>query len=164
MFLRRSTSEPHCFCFRLKFYRAGELAMKQLENAQGKIKKIWPAVLALLPLIESPFQAKYSGPVVQQDSDLNYLIETPGCRKSVRLFHVNLLKPYYTSEHESSVQSGSLVARPAFVEGSVLEIPNSDLVEAGKEEVETVPDGGLLQGCLKNSETLKKLDILVAHL
>lgn len=50
------------------------------------------------------------------------------------------------------------------VAGSVLEIPSSDQVEAGREEVELVSDDELLQGHLNNSETLKKLGTLVAHL
>lgn len=56
------------------------------------------------------------------------------------------------------------MTRPALVSGSVSEIPSSELVEAGREEVEMVSDDGLLQGRLKNSQTLKKLDTLVAHL
>lgn len=52
-------------------------------------------VVALCPLVSSPFQAKYSGPytVVERVSDQNYLIATPGRRKPVKLYHVHLLKP-----------------------------------------------------------------------
>ena len=54
-------------------------------------------VLALLPLVGSPFQAKFSGPytVTRKVSDLNYLISTPDRKKSVQLCHINLLKPYF---------------------------------------------------------------------
>lgn len=87
--------------------------MKNRYDQRSDVRQFSPGdcVLALLPLVDSPFQAKYSGPfsVVQQVSDLNYLIETPGRRKSTRLCHINLLKPYivavavYSSRHEVTV-------------------------------------------------------------
>ena len=54
-------------------------------------------VLALLPLVGSPFQAKFCGPnmVAKKVSDLNYLIATPDQKKSVQFCHVNLLKLYF---------------------------------------------------------------------
>lgn len=46
-------------------------------------------VLVLLPVIGSPFQAKFVGPytVVRQLSELNYLISTPDRRKRNQLCH-----------------------------------------------------------------------------
>ncbi len=54
-------------------------------------------VLALLPIIFSPLQAKFSGPyeVVKQVSELNYIIFTPEHRRKSQMHHVNLLKPFY---------------------------------------------------------------------
>lgn len=54
-------------------------------------------VLVLTPLVNSPFQAKFTGPytVAEKLSDLNYMVATPGRRRSVRFCHVNFLKPYY---------------------------------------------------------------------
>ena len=60
--------------FRHRLYAAGELARDKMERAQGKMKKLYDRrterqvfspgdwVLALLPIIGSPFQAKCSGP------------------------------------------------------------------------------------------------------
>ena len=136
--------------FRLKLYRAGELAKQKLEIAQRKMKNRYDQraevrqfspgdpILALLPLVDSPFQVKYSGPfsVVRQVSDLNYLIETPGRRKSTRPCHVNLLKPYRTRESVFSVQQGSPL-KPVLVAGPVLAstIPNPVGVESEEEEI-----------------------------
>ena len=83
-------------------------------------------VLALLPLVSSPFQARFSGPysVVEKLSDLNYLIATPGRRSKTRLCHTNLLKPYFATtvldqgEGMSVAWSfGALVWGPFFVRG-----------------------------------------------
>lgn len=92
--------------FRGKLYRAGELAMQKLQRTQGRIKSQYDQraearefcpgdrVRALLPIVDSPFQAKYNGPfsVIRQVTDLNYLIATPGCRRATKLCHVNVLK------------------------------------------------------------------------
>jgi hypothetical protein len=53
-------------------------------------------VLALLPLAKNPLQAKYFGPykVVEKLGPVDYLIDTPGRRKTQRVCHVNLLKLY----------------------------------------------------------------------
>lgn len=55
-------------------------------------------VLALLPVIGFPFQAKFRGPYTVQIEQLpnHNLIATPERRKANPLCHVNLLKPYYT--------------------------------------------------------------------
>jgi hypothetical protein len=53
-------------------------------------------ILALLPLPGNPLQAKYCGPyrVLEKLGPLDYLIDTPNRRKSKRVCHINLLKPY----------------------------------------------------------------------
>lgn len=61
--------------FRHRLYAAGELARDKMERIQGKMKKLYDRrterqdfwcpgvrVLALLPIIGSLFQAKFSGP------------------------------------------------------------------------------------------------------
>jgi hypothetical protein len=57
------------------------------------------SVLALLPIVGSPFQAKFQGSniVVRQCTDHNYLVGTPERRKAHKLCHVNLLKLYVCS-------------------------------------------------------------------
>ena len=74
--------------------------MKLKYDGQAELREFSPGdcVLALLPFVNSPSQAKYCGPftVLRKVSDLNYLIETPGHRKSSKLCHVNLLKCYHS--------------------------------------------------------------------
>ncbi|XP_030283654.1 uncharacterized protein LOC115587797 [Sparus aurata] len=160
--------------FRHRLYTAGELAKQMLATSQAKMKKQYDRraelrefsegdrVLALCPLVSSPFQAKFMGPytVVKRVSDLNYLISTPGRRKSVKLFHVNLLKPYYAHSPSASVadQQGSVAVSTALVVGTV----GGVLGECLDGVLE--PDEGVLSGRLKNSETLKNLKGLVGHL
>ena len=94
--------------FRHRLYAAGELARDKMERAQGKMKKLYDRrmerwvfcpgdqVLSLLPIIGSPFQAKFSGPhtVITKISDFNCLISTPERRKNTQICQVNLLKLY----------------------------------------------------------------------
>ena len=99
-------------------------------------------------------------------SEQNYFISTPKHRKSSRLCHVNLLKPYYSRDvtvaPESSVQS--LGFSPVLTIGSV----SSALQAPGmvdREEVNVrAPDDPMMCGRLKNSETLCNLRSLYAHL
>jgi hypothetical protein len=59
-------------------------------------------ILALLPLQNNPLQAKYFGPyrVLKKLGPVDYLIDTPGRRKTQRICHVNLLKPYHRREEK----------------------------------------------------------------
>lgn len=96
--------------FRHRLYLARELAQDRLAVAQGKMKAWYDQrselrsflpgdqVLALCPIISSPFQAKFTGPytVLKRTSEQNYLISTPECRKKTQMCHVNLLKPYFS--------------------------------------------------------------------
>lgn len=96
------------------------MAKEKLASSQGKMKRLYDRkaeqrrfspgdqVLALLPIVSSPFQAKFTGlfTVLRQLSDQNYLLSTPRCRKSTQLCHVNLLKPYYTRKPQVSAVSG----------------------------------------------------------
>uniref|UniRef100_A0AAQ4P9U3 Integrase catalytic domain-containing protein n=1 Tax=Gasterosteus aculeatus aculeatus TaxID=481459 RepID=A0AAQ4P9U3_GASAC len=132
--------------FRLKLYRAGELAKEKLKCSQKKMKlrydrqselrEFTPGdrVLALLPLVSSPFQAKYCGPfnVLRKVSDLNYLIETPGYRKSFKLCHVNLLKCYH-SRDQSKVE-GTRVVKSALTAAPVTVSCGLNFVDGGEEE------------------------------
>lgn len=153
--------------FRHRLYTAGCLAREKLQLAQKSMKAHYDRhtklqvfspgdqVLALKPLVYSPFQAKYSGPftVKERVSDLNYLLSTPGRRKSTQLYHVNLLKPYY---QRSVGGSGSdSVVSPVSLADSVV-VSGDDGVPG--------PDDVLLCGRLKNSESLSQLDSLLSHL
>lgn len=98
-------------------------------------------VLALLPIVGSPFHAKFVGAysVLRQLSDQNYLIATPDRRKRQQLCHVNLLKPYYA--HASSQDDSTL---PALTACTVVQ----SVVDGGEEV--SAPDDSLLRGRLKS--------------
>lgn len=161
--------------FRYKLYRAQEVARDNLTSAQGKMKKLYDRqvekrvflpgdqVFALLPIVSSPFQAKFSGPysVVKKVSDQNYVIATPNLRSSTQLCHINLLKPYYSREQQTVDQEAQVSgAHPA-----CLAVPVSPHAVAGQEgEDVSGPDEAVLYGRLKNSETLQNLDGLFSHL
>ena len=57
-------------------------------------------VLVLMPMPRKPLHAKYHVPytVVQQLGPVDYVISTPDRRKTKRVCHVNLLKPYHERE------------------------------------------------------------------
>lgn len=73
--------------------------MKKLYDRHVEDRVFAPGdrVLALLPIVTSPFQAKPSGPysVLMKVSDQNYVIATADRRSYTQLCHVNLLKPYH---------------------------------------------------------------------
>ncbi len=95
------------FC--CQFFEAYQLAKPSLSKAQDQVKLLFDRrtelhlfqsgdqVLALLPIVGSPFQAKFAGPytVARQISDINYSINTPYRKRKTRECHVNLLKPFF---------------------------------------------------------------------
>lgn len=103
-------------------------------------------VLVLQPLINSPFQAKFFGPcnVVRRVSEQKYMVETPNKKKSVKVCHVNSLKPYFAC-------------------GDTL-VSDRLVLVAGTGPEEEMYDKVVLQPRLKNSESLAKLDSLLEHL
>uniref|UniRef100_A0A8C1I8K6 Gypsy retrotransposon integrase-like protein 1 n=1 Tax=Cyprinus carpio TaxID=7962 RepID=A0A8C1I8K6_CYPCA len=154
--------------FKRRLYEAGKVAKEQLHSSQKRMKTIFDRrteerkfmpgdqVLALLPVEGSPFQAQFTGPYVveKQVTDLNYLIATPERRKSTQLCHVNLLKPYYCRSHKMSNDE----VKPALVVGRI------SLVGEGVDEGVSFPEDTVLLGRLKNSETLKNVHKMLAHL
>lgn len=127
-------------------------------------------MLALLPLVGSPFQVKFAGPyaVLRRISDQNYIITTPVLiiitsfsslgvhRKKSQLCRVNLLKPY--------VFSGTLGERPVAVAASVGNPDPVSVLAGGEKEDVNVPDDGIMQDRCGSSESLSKLDMLLDHL
>lgn len=89
---------------RLKFAR--DMASKHLATSQTRMKlnydkgavqfKQGDLVLALLPLHKSPLQARFDGSYEMKAkvNNENYIIKTPGRRKSERKVHINMLKEY----------------------------------------------------------------------
>ena len=57
-------------------------------------------VLVLLPIPGRPLHAKYHGPyeILEQLGPVDYVVSTPGRRKSKRVCHINLLKQYHERE------------------------------------------------------------------
>uniref|UniRef100_A0A3B3H3T2 Gypsy retrotransposon integrase-like protein 1 n=1 Tax=Oryzias latipes TaxID=8090 RepID=A0A3B3H3T2_ORYLA len=146
--------------FRSKLLRACELARKNLEKAQEKMKLRYDKhtqyrvfspgdkVLVLLPLPGSTLQSQYSGPftVVCKISDTDYLVRTPDRKRKERRCHVNLLKPYFDREIES---------RPIMS----LSVSVSDPVDTSNVALRGIPERRLL-----NSELLSSLDVHLAYL
>ena len=164
--------------FRHRLYTAVERARENLGCAQSKQKKLYDRraerrqfspgdqVLALTPVVHSPFQAKFTGPYVveRQVSEQNYYIATPTRRKSSRLCHVNLLKPYYRRDTVESVPVGpecGLNVSPVLTVDSVSSGP---VIGLDRETDVRAPDDPVMCGRLKNSETLNKLKGLFVHL
>lgn len=139
------------------------MAKQKLQVSQKKMKRLFDRraerrefsagdqVLVLLPLVESPFQAKFFGPcnLIRKVSEQNYLIKMPSKRKPTRICHVNLLKPY-----QVRVPSGE-----APRDYPVL-LANTSMQALEEEKMSE----GVLQPRLKNSETLAQLDALLGHL
>lgn len=150
--------------FRHRLFEAGEMAKKHLQLSQKKMKRLFDRraekrqfsvgdqVLVLVPLVESPFEAKFFGPckVIRQVSEQNYLIEMPNKRKSTKICHVNLLKPYHA---RSSGEADKLC--PVLLANNSLTV---------LQEEEDKLSHGVLPPRLKNSETLALLPMLLKHL
>lgn len=156
--------------FRRRLFLVGQAARTNLEKAQTKMKKLFDRqseqrvfksgdqVLALLPLVGSPFCAKFVGPytVVRSLSDLNYEIATPDRKKITQVCHVNLLKPFFSRDcQQTDVKSSAVV--------SLVTDEQSQFLGGEKEEV-TIIDDAVMLPRLKNSETLNDLGSLLSHL
>ena len=143
--------------------------MKRGYNKHAERRQFSPGdqVMSLLPMVGSPFQAKFTGPhtVVKQTSEVNYIISTPERRKKSQLCHVNLLKPYYSRVVEPGLANGPLSegVQPVALANTVVASPPQPVAVTEREESVTF-DQALLYGRLKNTETLANLDTLLGHL
>ena len=76
-----------------------QVKMKRSYDRRAERREFSPddQVLALLPIVTSPFQAKFSDPhtVVEKSSDENDVISNPNWRKPNQLCHVKLLNPCF---------------------------------------------------------------------
>ena len=100
-------------------------------EGQKEMSKIWydkkarhrsfnpdDEVLALLPLPGKPLHAKFYGPyhVFEKLGLVDYRMETPDQRKTERICHVNLLKPYRCRDEtqfpKSAVSVGIVMSSP----------------------------------------------------
>ena len=144
--------------FKTRLYNALTLVKLNLLQAQSKMKAYYDTkaktrsfnpgdqVLMLTPMIGQPMSAKYTGPyeVVAKLSELNYIVKTPDRRKSQRVCHINMLKPYI----------------PRLVQSAIAPVNTVSKVEIELPKVERK----LAESKLHNSESLKDLDNKLAHL
>lgn len=153
--------------FKDKLLNAWDSAQKHLDESQTDMKEwydrnsrersfsIGDKVLALLPVRNSPFTAKYGGPykVLKCLNSVNYVIETPDRRKSKQLCHINMLKPYIERDNVFTDEGVSATvcigaATPADTE----DVLNDDLNEV------------FVKPKLTNSVILENLDDKLVHL
>ncbi len=80
-------------------------------------------------------------------SDLNYLIETPGHRKSSKLCHVNLLKGYHSRDLRKG--EGTPAVRSALTAAPVTTSCGFNFVEGGRRGGSYVFRGGLTRSAEK---------------
>ena len=170
--------------FRIRLHEAGEIAKKNLENSQQKMKmymdydrnvkarKYEPGdeVLVLSPLRGKPLQAKYNGPykVLKEVNDLDYIVETLDRRKPSQLCCINMLKTYYSRDN-NTVGVGmckahgdtSMIDRVA-CDKSLTEkdVPSDDT--AACQDTSGMEDIGILETPVKiklsNSEVIANID------
>ena len=76
-------------------------------------------VLVLLPISGNLLHAKYSGPytVHQKLNDVDYIIDTPGCRKNQRLCHINMLKLFKRRHNDKTIMKSYAPVAAVHVEG-----------------------------------------------
>ena len=166
--------------FRRRLYLARELVKDRMSTVQAKMKEQFDRrsevrtflpgdqVLALCPLITSPFQAKFVGPytVLERLSDQNYLLSMPERRKKKQVCHVNLLKPYFEREVKTGeLESGINAACAVNTIMGHFSTTDSTWSPVGEGDgVTGTLDSALTEGRLNNSETLRGLDTLFTHL
>ena len=154
--------------FRNKLTRACEVARSNLKVSQDKMKLRYDTnvvdrsfnpgekVLALLPVPNKPLQARYFGPytVEEKVSDLNYVINTPGRRKSKQMCHVNMLKRYIDRDKSTCnkpVSVVNIISQDACM-------PESEATSDNFEKSDPGPSK------LQNSDILNNLDQKLHHL
>ncbi|XP_073809789.1 uncharacterized protein [Danio rerio] len=169
----KSTTVPEYFSqFRTRLYRVRELAKQNLEKSQEKMKTWFDKkarersfspgdkVLVLLPVSGGSLQARYSGPyeIKRKLSDRDYVIHTSDRRKSLRVCHVNMIKPYY--ERKSDTEKVKNVIQSPVQESLSVGVFTSEPVD----EKDVEPSRCIIEGRLKNSEMLENLTSKLPHL
>ncbi|KAL6489213.1 hypothetical protein MHYP_G00029540 [Metynnis hypsauchen] len=154
--------------FRYRLYQARAVAHRKLGKAQTKMQRLFDQkaqvhkfepgdqVLALLPVVGSPFQAKFGGPytIDRSLSGHNYLLRTPDRRKKTQVCHLNLLKPYHPSV------SVGLIAETCW------EAEEDEYVDTLWEANDGVkePSQEIVEGRLQNTEMRAALVTYLSHL
>lgn len=133
------------------------IALRKLGKSQEKMQRLFARkvesrsfqvgdrVLALLPVVSSPFQARFTGPytIAKCYPNNNYLLNTPDRLKKVQVCHVNLLKAYVTPVPFLPVNVAGDMVDPNVSETSV--------ERSGVLELENGPSRNILEGRLNNS-------------
>ncbi len=121
-------------------------------KVQARSFQVGDQVLALLPFLSSPFQARFTGPymIAKCYPNNNYLLNTPDRRKKEQVCHVHLLKPYMTPVSSLPVN----VVTTDIIDSSVSE--TSVGMADGLEE-KNDPSCSIVEGHLNNSEFLAYL-------
>ncbi len=150
--------------FHYRLYEARAIALRKLSKTQKKRQRLFDRkfsgrrsqVLALLPFLSSPFQAKFTGPymIAKCYPNNNYLLNTPNHRKKVQVCHVNLLKPFMTPVSSLTVN----VVTADIIESSVSKWMADVLEEKNG------PSHSIVEGRLNNSEVLANLAYHLSHL
>ena len=131
--------------------------MKTSYDKKARQRKFTPGdkVLVLLPIHGHPLQAHYCGPFVvdKKESDVDYVIKTPGHRKENRLCYINMLKAY--QEREAASES----------ENKVVPVVVAAPLYLHEQCTEVYPVEGAVKGPkLSNSDALSNLDQKLGHL
>ena len=123
------------------------------KKSKKRCFKVGDRVLALLPVLQQPLQARYCGPylITRKINDVDYVIEMPDRRKSQRLCHINMLKEYYDRTNSLS----DVVGQPVPVAACVV------YTSKDKEVEEDILDTAMV---LKNSDVLCNLKDKLHHL
>lgn len=161
---------------RERLHAACVLAQESLSSTQKRMKVRYDRkavsrsfapgdqVLVLLPIPGSSLSARFSGPYVVEKkvSDTNYVIGTPDRKRSSKLCHINMLKPYFVRASPNS-SSGTLVQPTVSSVGAVVLKAGGDLEE---EQQDGLVLRHTLQQCARlcNSEVLKSLPSHMEHL
>ena len=108
--------------------------------------------MVLLPIHGNPLQARFCGPftVLEILNEVDYIISTPGRRKSKRLCHIYMLKLYHDREDLGSKKA--TVVAPVELDYAEQSCDYDN--EADNKEVIR----------LKNSDVLNNLDQVLQHL
>ncbi|KAI7800925.1 hypothetical protein IRJ41_015687 [Triplophysa rosa] len=163
--------------FRYRLYEARAIAQRKLGKSQEKMRKLFDRkvkfrefqvgdkVLAMLPVLTSPFQARFTGPytVAKCLPKNNYMLNTPDRCKKLQVCHINLLKLYLTPVTSLFVD---VISTTSFIDQGSLGV-SGELVEnlapVGMEEI-SGPSRGVVEGRLNNSEIFANLAHHLSHL
>ena len=122
--------------------------------------KVGDKVLALLPIPQQPLQARYMycGPylITRKVSDVDYMIATPGRRKSLRLCYINMLKEY---QERDPATPAEVTKQPPITSNCLIQDIGLNMFE--RERDEDLIDSAMV---LKNSDVLNNLNDKLHHL